>query len=125
MDGDVWHRTGDSGYFDQRGRLWLMGRTSAVIQDHRGTLHPFAVECAATQYPGVCRSALLQHGGKRLLLVQPRDAAGCVSLKGLSETLSWAGIDEVRCLKRIPCDKRHNAKVDYPSLIRMVEKHRR
>lgn len=125
MDGDVWHRTGDSGYFDQRGRLWLMGRTSAVIQDHRGTLHPFAVECAATQYPGVCRSALLQHSGKRLLLVQPRDAAGCVSLKGLSETLSWAGIDEVRCLKRIPCDKRHNAKVDYPALIRMVEKHRR
>jgi len=29
VGGEVWHRTGDYGYLDGRGRLWLMGRAAA------------------------------------------------------------------------------------------------
>ncbi len=122
VDGDVWHRTGDSGYLDSLGRLWLMGRTSATIIDDRGNLYPFAVECAAMQHKAVRRAALVQHEGKRVLFVEPVSAMHMLPDQRLLAGLSWAGIDEVRTLKKIPLDKRHNAKVDYTALFKSINK---
>jgi acyl-CoA synthetase (AMP-forming)/AMP-acid ligase II len=34
--------------------------------------------------------------------------------------LEWAALDEVRCVSLIPMDKRHNAKVDYGGLARLL-----
>lgn len=118
--GEVWHRTGDSGYLDPLGRLWLMGRSSAAITDDRGTLYPFAVECAAMEHPAVRRAALARHKGKRVLFVELHDSVGIVPEEALLEALSWAFIDEVRRLKKIPLDKRHNAKVDYAALEKIL-----
>jgi len=112
VEGVPWHRTGDAGYVDPQGRVWLLGRCSARIEDSRGTLYPFAVEAAVRQVPGVRRSALVSHGEQRLLVVeweQPGDT------ERLRSHLAWAGVDAVRSLK-IPVDRRHNAKVDYPAL---------
>jgi acyl-CoA synthetase (AMP-forming)/AMP-acid ligase II len=119
VDGRVWHRTGDSGYLDPRGRLWLLGRTGAVIRDDRGELYPFAVECAARGIRGVTRTALLGRDGCRILFVQP---SGSIPLDhaALGETLAWARIDEIRELREIPLDRRHNAKVDYGRLAELV-----
>lgn len=97
-----------------------MGRTSATIVDDRGTLHPFAVECAAMRHPEVRRAALVRHQGKRILLVEPVSAMKIPSDQELLEGLSWACIDEVRSLKRIPVDKRHNAKIDYTELVKLL-----
>jgi acyl-CoA synthetase (AMP-forming)/AMP-acid ligase II len=110
-----WHRTGDSGYFDGKGRLWLMGRSSAVINDGRGELYPFAVECAARQLPGVARAALVGRRGRRILYVQPAKG-GEADPAAVSKALSWAHLDDVRLLAEIPLDRRHNAKVDYQRL---------
>jgi acyl-CoA synthetase (AMP-forming)/AMP-acid ligase II len=120
VDGDIWHRTGDSGYLDSLGRLWLMGRASAAISDDRGTIYPFAVECAAIQHPDVHRAALVRHRGRRVLCVEPVTTMKNIPKKELLSALSWAGIDEVRCLKHIPFDKRHNAKVDYTALQKII-----
>jgi acyl-CoA synthetase (AMP-forming)/AMP-acid ligase II len=119
VEGEVWHRTGDSGYFDAAGRLWLMGRTSAVINDGRGALHPFAVECAARQEPAVRRSALLGQNGRRILFVQARPG-NRIDVPALREALAWAKLDEVREVREIPVDRRHNAKIDYNRLAKMV-----
>jgi acyl-CoA synthetase (AMP-forming)/AMP-acid ligase II len=115
VDGTIWHRTGDCGYFDVRGRLWLLGRASAVIHDARGQLYPFAVECAARTCAGVERAALLGRNGQRILFVQTC-AGQRVDTDGLRRSLHWAQLDEVRLLRKIPLDKRHNAKVDYTRL---------
>ncbi len=110
-----WHRTGDAGYLDVWGRLWLMGRCAALIRDSKGCLYPFAVESAAMHCPGVYRAALIQHENERLLLLQ-ETARGDCDLEALLHTLHWAQLDNVRVLDVIPMDKRHNAKVDYPAL---------
>ncbi len=110
-----WHRTGDAGYLDSQGRLWLMGRCAARIHDDKGCLYPFAVESAAMHCPGVFRAALVQHKNKRLLLLQ-ETARGDCDLESLAHVLRWAQLDSVRVLDVIPMDKRHNAKVDYPAL---------
>jgi acyl-CoA synthetase (AMP-forming)/AMP-acid ligase II len=113
VDGRRWHRTGDLGRLDGGGRLWLLGRCAAEICDARGTLHPFAVECAAQQVPGVRRAALTMVAGRRVLAYEAEKDID-------SSTLSWARLDELRRIDAIPLDARHNAKVDYPALARLL-----
>jgi len=119
VNGTTWHRTGDSGYFDDVGRLWLLGRSSAVIEDERGELHPFAVECAARQIASVRRAALVGRNKRRILFVEPKEGVP-LDIAALRETLAWAQLDEVRKISQIPLDRRHNAKVDYGRLAKIA-----
>jgi olefin beta-lactone synthetase len=117
----IWHRTGDAGYLDEMGRLWLLGRCSARIAEGHGLLYPFAVECAVSSLPEVRRSALVAYQGRRLLAVEfyPGMNQNPAQLK---EILGWARLDEIRAYPKIPVDKRHNAKIDYPALFRLLAK---
>jgi olefin beta-lactone synthetase len=118
--GTVWHRTGDMGCLDAAGRLWLMGRCNARIKDARGVLDPFTVECIAQEDASIARSACVSHCGRRLLLVELLNA-GKGPASDLVERLRWAQIDEIRVVAKIPVDKRHNAKIDYPGLLKSLD----
>jgi acyl-CoA synthetase (AMP-forming)/AMP-acid ligase II len=124
VDGIVWHRTGDLGRLDCDGRLWLMGRASAAVKDERGVVYPFAVECAARQIPGVRRAAILDMDGKRILAIETEARSSMASIHESMawESMAWAGLDEIRVLRAIPMDKRHNAKIDYVALRGMLVK---
>jgi len=111
VDGVAWHRTGDAGTLDEQGRLWLLGRCGAVVRDARGELHPFAIETMLSFSPAIRRSAVLAVNGSRILAVECDEGA---------VPAAPAGIDEVRRLDRIPVDKRHRAKIDYPALRRAL-----
>jgi acyl-CoA synthetase (AMP-forming)/AMP-acid ligase II len=117
VDGVRWHRTGDLGYTDMAGRLWLLGRWNGKIQDARGTLYPFAVECAAMQTPAIRRAALAAINGRRVLAIEAEEL---VSPEAILRSLGWAQLDQVVRLDHIPVDKRHNAKVDYVALTRKL-----
>ncbi|HEX8849512.1 MAG TPA: AMP-binding protein [Gemmatimonadaceae bacterium] len=116
--GRVWHRTGDLGYLDERGRLWLLGRAGAAIVDGRGTLYPFAVECAARLVVPGRTIAVVAREGKRLLLARERLAVR--ERQEMERALSWASIDAIVDDCPIPLDRRHNSKVDYPALQRLL-----
>lgn len=119
VDGKVWHRTGDAGLLDERGRLWLLGRCAARITDTRGKLYPFPVECVAMTFPEVRRAAVLGHEGRRLLIVEAAFTSEVLATQ-LRQASEWARIDEVRFVAALPLDKRHNAKIDYTALRRAV-----
>jgi acyl-CoA synthetase (AMP-forming)/AMP-acid ligase II len=121
VDGRLWHRTGDAGYLDSHGRLWLLGRSVARIRDRHGTLYPFAIECALSWRPGVRRAAAIALHGRRLLLVESTSRG---MLKALPAGLPGISFDQVRVWRhrRIPVDKRHNAKIDYAALFRLLER---
>jgi len=116
----VWHRTGDAGYGDGYGRLWLLGRCMARMVDSRGVFYPLGVEAAACANRAVRRAACVSSAGRRILFVQLKPHATRQDLDGLQTRLSWALLDGIEILRRIPVDKRHNAKIDYPALRRMV-----
>lgn len=120
LDGTVWHRTGDAGCIDDRGRLWLLGRVAAAIADSRGELHPFAVECAARLLLPERRTVLAGHRDERILLVEGRLTAR--DREALASGLHWARLDRIIDAVKIPLDRRHNSKVDYGALRPLLDR---
>lgn len=120
IDGEVWHRTGDAGYLDAPGRLWLLGRCAARVADQHGTLYPFAVECVAMSFPFIRRSAFVLIAGRRVLAIEVGSGLTEAGLAELKSALQWTAVDDIRVLKHIPLDARHNAKVNYPKLLRVI-----
>jgi acyl-coenzyme A synthetase/AMP-(fatty) acid ligase len=106
--GAIWHRTGDAGRLDERGRLWLRGR----LDGKSGALFPFGIEAAARYWPGVVRAALVEMAGKPLLAVEG-DAGARPRWQQEADRI---GAVEVVAVKSIPLDRRHRSKVDYPAL---------
>ena len=122
-DGQVWHRTGDTGFFDALGRIVLVGREKDKVTYNQQTLHPYLIEPNADSLTELSRSALVKVGEQALLCyvpasgVNPDDAEQ--SLKQLLESkdLSDLATQEVAS---IPVDGRHNSKVDRPLLVEQL-----
>ena len=122
-DGAVWHRMGDTGYFDDRNRFWLVGRVHSTISRDGHVVHPQLVEQAATGDDERVRRAAavgipLSGGGERIVLVL--EASSGTSLRAeVEDRLREAGhaVDEIVVWdERLPVDPRHNSKIDYDRL---------
>lgn len=61
-DGDVWHRMGDLGWIDRKGRIWFCGRKSHRVITPGGTLYTIPCESIFNRHPAVFRSALVGVG---------------------------------------------------------------
>ncbi len=57
--GRIWHRMGDLGYVDSKGRLWFCGRKTQRVMTSRGTLFTIPCEAIFNTHPAVFRSALV------------------------------------------------------------------
>lgn len=127
-DGEtVWHRTGDAGWLDARGRVWLLGRCAQKLPPHpapeelpaEAFRYPFAIECALRElFPGI-RMAAMEWENRRTLVVgktcDPEEAAA------IGASAAAFGIQHIIHLAALPLDRRHNAKIDYPALRQLLE----
>ena len=60
----IWHRTGDAGYLDGFGRLWLLGGCTARIGQGAAARYPFGMEAAAMSHTGVELAAFVEVNGE-------------------------------------------------------------
>lgn len=123
VDGTRWHRTGDAGCLDTAGQLWLLGRAQERILDTRGVVYPFSVEAMALQNPAVRRAALIGVENRRVLAVEWVTPGHATT--DAMDALMIDGVDLVVPVSHIPVDARHNSKVDYPALRRLLSRERR
>jgi olefin beta-lactone synthetase len=132
-DGEIIHRMGDIGYFDDKGRLWYCGRKSQRVKTPDGMLFTEPVEGIFNAHPAVYRSALVgveKSGTKEAWLwVELNPNARNVDQKRLRmELLNLAACHEMtRSIKNIlfhpafPTDGRHNSKIIREKLAREAE----
>lgn len=121
-----WHRTGDAGYLDSQGRLWLLGPCQDCIQDKFGVIYPLTVECAVDYNREVQRIAFFSYRYQRTLVVEMADKSGAQalsqrSLSSVLESLQWANVEALRVVEKIPMDKRYPRRVDRMALERILD----
>lgn len=120
IDGQVWHRTGDLARFDENGRLWLLGRLSDLLRHRDRTLYPVLVESKINALPGLETSALVAHPAAPdgELAMELGIGAKENTLVAVSKWLQQHDLAmlPVRVVRKIPMDRRHNSKVDRPTL---------
>ena len=118
QDGTVWHRMGDTGYFDDQGRFWIAGRVHSTIRRGGALVHPQLVEQAARgEDPRIRRAAAVGLEEKVVLVIETD--AGEEIMKDIQARVAEAGqiVDEIRLTREpLPVDPRHNSKIDYGKL---------
>lgn len=132
--GTVWHRMGDTGYFDDEARFWLVGRVHSTIFRDGLAVHPQIIEqIVKTVCPDVVQVAAIGYdqdelGKMVVVLVEVgRDQvefADEIKLKVKNGLLKMnKPCDRVVVTDaNLPVDPRHNSKIDYQQAKQLLPK---
>jgi acyl-CoA synthetase (AMP-forming)/AMP-acid ligase II len=137
----VWHRTGDCGYQDKQGRLWLSGRTKDVIRFEGHALQPYPIEQQLDQDKAIQRAAIINNDDQVYLFVQLKpvelateSAINVTNQEALITRISAIatayflplGLRQMHysAIAKMPVDGRHNSKIDRPLLRELLTKNK-
>ena len=133
--GTFWHRIGDIGYFDERGRLWFCGRISHIVETADGPIYPVMAEPLLGR--GVAVVGLGDPGRQQPVAVvsyQTSDRSSKKAMASRSAVLrrvleAAAGSDLTAAIGHasiwngpLPVDSRHNAKVRREQIARELDR---
>nr|WP_306303951.1 AMP-binding protein [Desulfosarcina cetonica] len=122
-DTGFWHRMGDLGWMDKKGRIWFCGRKNQRVVTEKRTLFTIPCEAIFNNHPRVFRSALVGVGtdGRQhpviCIELEPRDnGKNKTQLKNeLLELAKGSPITEdiqtILFHRAFPVDIRHNSKI--------------
>ena len=121
IEGRIWHRMGDLGWMDSKGRIWFCGRKSHRVITKKGTLFTIPVEAIFNNHEKVFRSALTGVGPMDrqipVVFVEPAGPIGNEKqlieelMKLAQSTPLTTEIHHIFIEKTFPVDIRHNAKI--------------
>ena len=119
FENDCWHRTGDSGYLDKNGELYLTGRCNTLLTQDGKIVAPFIYESYLQAIKGVEIGTIVAHRNGILAVVELNDNQ---QKKVIEAQIDSMNIDliGVNFLRKIPRDPRHNSKIDYERLKKLL-----
>ena len=114
--GQVWHRTGDAGYLDNDGRLFLMGRVKNRFVHNNKDVYVFPIENALLEIEGIEIGTILKIDEQIILVAETK-----IPQKKLERELKNFGFNfDKFIITKIPRDPRHNSKIDYDKLRKIL-----
>lgn len=115
-NGQIWHRTGDAGYLDNEGRLFLMGRVKNRFEHNDKEVYVFPIENALLEIEGVEIGTVLKIKDEIVLVVETK----LPKIK-LEQELKERNFEfDKLIITKIPRDPRHNSKIDYDKLKKIL-----
>lgn len=119
VDQTCWHRTGDSAFMDNTGKLFLTGRCSSLIYLNNEIITPFIYEGVLQSFSEINIGTVLFINNRLTLVIelQDRTLKGVVDAKLKDAFLKY---DEIKFLDIIPRDPRHHSKIEYEKLKTLV-----
>jgi acyl-CoA synthetase (AMP-forming)/AMP-acid ligase II len=129
-----WHRMGDVGWKDSKGRIWFCGRKSHRVLTKENTLFTIPCEAIFNNHPQVFRSALVGIGPrnqqKPVICIELKKSRHRLNKKTIkNELLELAvqneftkDIETILFRKYFPVDIRHNSKIFREKLAVWAEK---
>ncbi|MBW2741293.1 MAG: AMP-binding protein, partial [Deltaproteobacteria bacterium] len=132
-EGDkIWHRMGDLGWMDKKGRIWFCGRKNQRVITKNGFKFTIPCEAIFNNHPMVFRSALvgvgsppnqkpvicieLEHDRKQKKLIKKE------LLELAKSSVLTKNIETILFHKAFPVDIRHNSKIFREKLAKWAEK---
>lgn len=120
--GGFYHRMGDLGYLDEKGRVWFCGRKSQRVTTREKTLYTIPCEGVFNSHPAVYRTALVgvpRNGTTEPVLCVEREKGSTLRPEKLRDELlalgaAHAHTRDIRTIlfhPAFPVDIRHNAKI--------------
>ncbi len=134
-EGDkIWHRMGDLGWMDKKGRIWFCGRKNQRVITTNGFAFTIPCEAIFNNHPMVFRSALVGVGSppnqKPVICIElehdKKEKRKKLIKKELLElaksSVLTKNIDTILFHKAFPVDIRHNSKIFREKLAKWAEK---
>ena len=124
----VWHRTGDTGFLDDTGQLWLTGRVKDSLVLNGGVIQPYPLEQSLDNVAGIVRSALIHFNDALHVFVQnsvESSQAMTADIRcEIEQILQAAGVHHfnINVIELMPVDGRHNSKIDRLALRNALQK---
>ena len=116
VDDKVYHRTGDSGFLNENGKLYLTGRCSTLFKQNEKYVAPFLWENYFQNLNGVEMGTVLNKQNQTIVVIELNDQSQKLSIETILEKLPIR-VDKYIFVTKIPRDPRHNSKIDYEKLL--------
>jgi acyl-CoA synthetase (AMP-forming)/AMP-acid ligase II len=129
-----WHRMGDVGWKDSKGRIWFCGRKSHRVLTKENTLFTIPCEAIFNNHPQVFRSALVGIGPrnqqKPVICIELKKNRRRLNKKTIKNELHELAVQneftkDIKTIlfhKAFPVDIRHNSKIFREKLAMWAEK---
>ncbi len=112
---ECWHRTGDCGFLDDSGNLFLTGRCNTIIKVNNKYLSPFMYESYFQTINEIKYGTIVMHHNKVVAVIQLYNIQKKQFVKNVIKNNN-PELKEIIFIKNIPLDPRHNSKIDYEKL---------